>query len=85
MCQDCERWLFYLMWKKQRVELNKTKVKKQGTRFQAKEVVFKTPETNLNEMEIKYLPENDFQIIIIKIHIEVRKENYQLSNNFKKG
>lgn len=43
------------------------------------------PETNLNEMEIKYLPENEFKIIIIKIRNEVRKENYQLSNNFKKG
>lgn len=66
-----------------RVKQNKSE--ETGTRFQAKEVVFKTPETNLNEMEIKYLPENDFKIIIIKIHIEVRKENYQLSNNFKKG
>lgn len=66
-----------------RVKQNKSE--ETGTRFQAKEVVFKMPETNLNEMEIKYLPENDFKIIIIKIHIEVRKENYQLSNNFKKG
>lgn len=38
-------------------------MKKQGNMFQTKELG-KTPETNLNEMEISDLPENELKIIV---------------------
>ena len=50
-CQAWERWLFYLMHRQSR------KMKKQWTIFQTKDQD-KTPEIDLNEMEISDLPES---------------------------
>ena len=49
-----------------------TKVKKQRVLFQIKGQD-KTPKTQLNEMEIGNLPENEFRIMIVKMIQDLRK------------
>ena len=51
--------------------------------FQTKEQD-KTPETDLNEMEIGDLPDKEFKIMVIKMLTEVRKRMHEQSENFSK-
>ena len=39
----------------------------------------KTPEENLNEMEISNLPDKDFKVMVIKILIKLRRRMDELS------
>ena len=64
MCQNWERWLFYLVHGNQHRELRK--VREQGTMFKTKEQN-KSPETDFNEMEISDLPNGEFEITVIKM------------------
>ena len=44
----------------------------------------KTPEENLNEMEISNLPDKDFKVMVIKILIKLRRRMDELSKNLNK-
>ena len=50
----------------------KDKMKRQRTMYQMKEQD-KTPEKQLNEMEIGNLPEKEFRIMIVKMSQDLRK------------
>ena len=51
--------------------------------FQAKEQD-KSPETDLNEMEIGDLPDRGFKLTIINIHTKVRRTIHEQSENCNK-
>lgn len=44
----------------------------------------KTPETVFNEMEISYLSDNYFKIMVIKMLSKVRTKMHEQSENFNK-
>lgn len=44
----------------------------------------KTPETVFNEMEISYLSDNYFKIMVIKMLSKVRTKMHEQSENFSK-
>ena len=50
---------------------------------QAREQV-KTPQTDLNEMEIRDLSDRVFKIMVIKLFIKVRRSIHEHSENFNK-
>ena len=60
--QDWESWLFYLIYINQHKEPKK--MKKQRYMFQTK-LKDKTLETDLNETEIRDLPDKAFKIMVI--------------------
>lgn len=53
---------------------NKTKTKPQE----------KSPETDLNEMNISYLPDRMFKITIVKMFIKTRRTMHEQSENVNK-
>ena len=59
------------------------KMKKQRNVFQAKKQD-KTPETDLNEMEISDFPDKEFKIMVIKVLIKFRRRMNDHSENFHK-
>ena len=46
-------------------------------------IVNKTPEKDLNDMDLMTLPEREFKIKIINILMEVRKDIQELRNEFR--
>lgn len=56
-------------------------MKNQGTMFQIKEQD-KSSEANLNEIEIRNLPNIKFKMIVIKMLTEVRTAIYEQRENF---
>src|SRR3712207_828363 len=80
LCQDWARWLFYLIHRNQHRESRK--MKKQWNVFQTKELD-RTPEIDLNEMEISGLPESSKYREVIQMLTKVRTMHEQ-SENFNK-
>lgn len=58
-------------------------MKKQGNMFQKKEQD-KSPETNLNKMEISDLSDREFKIMVIKMLTGVRRAMKAHSENFNR-
>ena len=81
VCQEWKKWLFYLRHRNQHRELRI--MKKQGTMFQTKEQD-KSPETNLNKIEMSDLPDREFKIMVMKMFTEVRRAMSEQSENFNK-
>ena len=59
-------------------------VKRQRTLFQVKEQD-KTPEKQVNEVEIENLPEKEFRIIIVKMIHDLRKRMEKMQEMFTKN
>ena len=60
------------LWNENHIHRNIDKMKRQRTMYQTKEQG-KTPEQQLNEVEIGNLPENKFRIMIVKMIQDLRK------------
>lgn len=65
-------WLFYLMCKKQNIELKK--VKKQRNIFQTKQQE-KSPDADLDEAEKNDLPDRKFKITVLNMLIKGQESN----------
>lgn len=78
--RPCERWLFYLMHRKQHRE--SSKMKDQRNMFQTKEQD-KNSEIDLKEMNISELHDKRAKIMAMKMFIEVRTV-YGWGDNFNK-
>ena len=80
-CHSWERWLFYLLHRKQHRESGK--IKKQRKMIQTKEQD-KSLERNLNETEISDLSDREFKTMVIKMLTEVRRTRHEQSENLNK-
>ena len=64
--QKQEELQSYSLWDKNHIHRKKDKMKRQRTMYQMKEQD-KTPEKQLNEVEIGNIPEKEFRITIVKM------------------
>ena len=81
LLQDWERWIFYLMHRNQ--HRDSRKMKKQRNMFPTKEKD-KTLDKDINEMEIRDLPDKEFKITVIKMLIGLGKSINDQSENLNK-
>lgn len=80
LLQDYKIWVLYLKHRTPTVkENNETKTHVSNKRPD------KNPEMELKEMDINYLADKEFKIIVIKMITEVRRTMHEHSDNFNKN